>query len=329
MRFSVIVPVYKVQAYLSQCIDSVLCQIFTDYELILVDDGSPDQCPEICDQVQAQHPSRIRVIHKPNGGSSSARNAGLDVAIGDYVIFIDGDDFLNTATALTALNERIDLYYEDLVFYRFLKRNTNGEFVSYRKPYNMDIINKHDKLSIISHLCNSGNVPGAAWIFCVRRALIESIGLRFCEGIVGEDYDWVMQLLYYAKSIGAVNESLYVYVMRADSITTTTKPEGVRGVSYAIRRWLQLTNRPLCLDRYLSKVYLIGLMNYARLSTHDRLTLRDIVDADCRILKESKLSSFSFVYSLCGPIVVGKAIAIIYRLRSLYQEYLLSNNSKN
>lgn len=327
MRFSIIIPVYKVQNYLFQCIESVLCQGFTDYELILVDDGSPDLCPQICDQFQVRYPSRIRVIHKPNGGLSSARNAGLDVANGEYVIFIDSDDYWNTSTALSVFNERINLYSEDLVLYRFIKQKTNGEFVSYKKPYNLDIIDKQDKLSTISHLCNTGNIPGSAWIFCVRRALIESIGLRFCEGIIAEDYDWVMHLLYHAESIGAVNVSPYVYVMRPGSITTTTRPEGVRGISYAINRWLQLANRPLCLDRYLSKVYLIGLMNYARLSIFDRLALRDVVDADSRIFKESKLSAFSFIYSLCGPFAIGKAMAIIYRVRSFCQKLLSYDNN--
>ena len=90
-KISVIVPVYKVEPYLNRCIDSILNQTYTDLEVILVDDGSPDNCPALCDQA-AQRDPRVKVIHKENGGVSSARNAGLDAATGDYVAFVDGDD---------------------------------------------------------------------------------------------------------------------------------------------------------------------------------------------------------------------------------------------
>ena len=85
---SVIVPVYKVEAYLRRCVDSILAQTFTDFELILVDDGSPDNCGAICDEY-AEKDNRVRVIHKENGGVSSARNAGLDAAAGNYICFVE------------------------------------------------------------------------------------------------------------------------------------------------------------------------------------------------------------------------------------------------
>ena len=91
MLFSIIVPIYNIEKYLSRCIDSVLAQSFSDYELILVDDGSPDNCPAICDEY-AKKDSRIKVIHKKNGGLVSARQAGIVEAIGDYVFHLDGDD---------------------------------------------------------------------------------------------------------------------------------------------------------------------------------------------------------------------------------------------
>lgn len=91
MRFSIIIPVYKVERYLREAVGSVLAQTYDDYEIILVDDGSPDTCPKICDDL-AENNTRIKVIHKPNGGLSDARNAGTEVAIGDYIIYLDSDD---------------------------------------------------------------------------------------------------------------------------------------------------------------------------------------------------------------------------------------------
>ena len=92
MLFSIIVPIYKVENYLNQCVDSILNQTFQDFEIVLVDDGSPDACPDICDEY-AKKDSRIKVVHKENGGLSDARNAGIAVASGEYFIFIDSEEF--------------------------------------------------------------------------------------------------------------------------------------------------------------------------------------------------------------------------------------------
>ena len=94
MKLSVVVPVYKVEKYLARCIESILEQSFADFELILVDDGSPDRCPAICDEY-AQKDDRIKVIHQTNRGLSSARNAGIECASGEYIAFIDSDDFIS------------------------------------------------------------------------------------------------------------------------------------------------------------------------------------------------------------------------------------------
>ena len=92
--YSVIVPIFKVEEYLGRCIDSILNQSFTNFELILVDDGSPDRCPEICEQY-ARIDDRVRVIHKTNGGLVSARNEGIRTAKGDYICYVDGDDWIH------------------------------------------------------------------------------------------------------------------------------------------------------------------------------------------------------------------------------------------
>ena len=111
-KISVIVPVYKVEEYLHRCIDSILSQSFTDFELILVDDGSPDNCGKICDEY-AQKDSRVRVFHKPNGGVSSARNLGLDNANGEWIAFIDSDDYVDVdyLAELDSYSKMLDVDY--------------------------------------------------------------------------------------------------------------------------------------------------------------------------------------------------------------------------
>ncbi len=93
MKLSIIIPVYRTQNTLQRCLESILCQSFTDYEIILVDDGSPDNCPYLCDEY-TQKDARIKVIHKENGGLSSARNAGIDASRGRYIGFVDSDDWV-------------------------------------------------------------------------------------------------------------------------------------------------------------------------------------------------------------------------------------------
>ena len=123
-KVSVVIPVYKVEQYLRRCVDSVLAQTLSDLEIILVDDGSPDHCPEICDEYASKH-ENIRVIHKPNGGLASARNAGMKVATGQYLFFLDSDDWLD-ADGLEQLYLCAEKYQVDFVRYRAIRSGWPG-----------------------------------------------------------------------------------------------------------------------------------------------------------------------------------------------------------
>ena len=118
MKYSIIVPIYKIEKYLSQCIESVLVQDFKDYELILVDDGSPDSCPQICDSY-AERDNRIKVVHKENGGLVSARKAGLAISSGDYAFCLDGDDFLHPE-CLQRVNNVLEQYKPDVICFGYI-----------------------------------------------------------------------------------------------------------------------------------------------------------------------------------------------------------------
>ena len=121
MKVSFIIPVYKVEAYLNQCVDSILNQTYSDIEVILVDDGSPDNCPQMCDDyVMKDH--RINAVHKPNGGLSDARNTGLKAATGEYVIFVDSDDFWTDSKHLEQLMGVV-------------KNNSDCDFIGYNCSY--------------------------------------------------------------------------------------------------------------------------------------------------------------------------------------------------
>jgi len=123
-KISIIIPIYKVEKYLHRCVDSVLAQKCTDLEIILVDDGSPDACPRICDAYALQD-KRVRIIHKENGGLSSARNAGLRVATGQYVFFLDSDDWIDPE-GLEILYDMAEELQVDFVRYRVFRTGWPG-----------------------------------------------------------------------------------------------------------------------------------------------------------------------------------------------------------
>ena len=123
MKFSVVIPVYNVKEYLEKCVQSVLAQHSDEYEIILVDDGSTDGSGELCDALAARTPEKIRVVHKTNGGLGDARNVGLEHARGDYLVFLDSDDYIDE-TMFAELSEKIDETHADIISFGF--RVDNG-----------------------------------------------------------------------------------------------------------------------------------------------------------------------------------------------------------
>lgn len=210
MILSVVIPVYKVEQTLDKCLKSIVSQTYADLDIILVDDGSPDKCPQMCDD-WAKRDSRIKVIHKPNGGLSDARNAGIDVAKGEYITFVDSDDFVGFETykqLMHKLSVRLDIdILEYPVYWHYgskkqrvmsfgsrLFSNTNDYWLSckaYEHTY--------------------------AWNKIYRRELFKDI--RFPEGRVFEDAATYPLLLRKAKLIATTTEGIYHYSSNPKGIT--------------------------------------------------------------------------------------------------------------
>lgn len=206
---SIIVPVYKVEKYLRRCIDSILTQTFRDFELILVDDGSLDGCPGICDEY-AEKDSRIVVIHKENGGVSSARNKGLDVARGKYIMFCDSDDYVAEnwcATAYAAICQ----YPNSLVVHNAWQESPQGENQRYIDQYELN----EPEIGIISYYeCFRKNLSGAVWNKIFVSDIIKSNGLRFeASRSLGEDVIFHTEYLKAVSSVVYVRKPLYHYII--------------------------------------------------------------------------------------------------------------------
>lgn len=226
-KVSIIVPVYKVEKYLERCVSSLRNQTFQDIEIILVDDGSPDQCPAMCDKL-AQKDVRIRVIHKENGGVCSARNAGLDVASGEYVTFIDSDDYLDNCMYAKMMEKAVQ-YRCDVVMCDCLK-----EFDDHSELYSHNIREgfysaEQLKQEYYPHLLIMENVEYPATIsnclMMFRRNLAD--GVRYLTGVrYSEDLLFGAQLMHRASSFFYLKgESYYHYWMNPQSATHKFVPD--------------------------------------------------------------------------------------------------------
>ena len=203
---SIIVPVYKAEKYLAKCVDSILSQSYPHFELLLVDDGSPDDSPALCD-LFATRDKRIKVSHKPNGGAASARNYGLDHAVGTYVLFIDADDYIPP--------------------------NHLAVFIAEAKHHNADIVcggvdyvpgpraarakEIMDTWQFIEAVLYRDNVADYPISKLYHRRLFDDI--RFVEGITSEDFEIFYRLYLRAKTIVVTDETTYFYVQHSTSVS--------------------------------------------------------------------------------------------------------------
>lgn len=229
MKFSIIIPVYKVEDYLEDCVNSVLFQSFKDYEIILVDDGSPDSCPEICDRF-ASMDSRIIVIHKKNGGLSSARNEGIAVAKGEYIIFLDSDDCWIDVCALEKINHNIEENTEVIVW-KFIKIPEEYKYYPLRRNrnYNKDVLKINDKL--IDEI-KKGAIYGCAWNLAIKRSLFLSNNLFFEIGYVSEDLEWYVRLLLAINKITIIDLIVNGYRRRKSSISNTVNIKTIKHLNH-------------------------------------------------------------------------------------------------
>lgn len=216
---SVIVPIYKVERYLPRCVDSILKQTYGKLEIILVDDGSPDGCGAICDDFAGKD-SRIRVIHKENGGLSDARNAGIDIARGDYLAFVDSDDYLepDAYQSMLALAEK---YAAKLVCAgRYDEDDRTGDTAPGLCPEREEFVTG---VELVRRILRWEHLDSAAWDKLYARELFRDI--RYPVGRVVEDVPTTYRLALLAGGGALLPKPIYHYLHREQSITTASVSE--------------------------------------------------------------------------------------------------------
>ena len=210
MKFSIVVPIYKTEKYVKQCVDSILSQSYTDFELILVDDGSPDNSGKICDDY-AQKDCRVRVIHKQNGGAADSRNVGMKSAKGEYLCFLDADDFWLSKNVLQTMSDHVDKTQCDVLTfgYRF--------YYDLKNEYSPDVqndVSQYDKLSnedALDLLVKESRLNPAAWGMCIKNGFIKTNDLYFVPGIKSEDVEWAIRIYNKVPRIAVLDDKFYAY----------------------------------------------------------------------------------------------------------------------
>lgn len=256
---SVIVPIYKVEQYLTECVESIRRQTYSNIEIVLVDDGSPDGCPALCDEF-AKNDSRIKVIHKENGGLSDARNFGIEAASGDYLMFIDSDDYWDSDTALeecvnvcTELDADVTIfgfkkYYQESGKSEIIRMNVSEDDCMRLLPIERLLKDNVFLTSACNKLIKSSYFKGSAHI-------------RFVKGQLSEDIEYCSQILLSASKFAVLPKNFYVYRQnRTGSISNTIGRKNIEDIAAVINKYATLSKEStnnLPLLNYLSLQYIL------------------------------------------------------------------------
>lgn len=234
---SVIIPIYNVEKWLPECVDSVLNQTYKNLEIILVDDGSPDSCPAICDEYAARD-TRIKVIHKPNGGLSDARNAGIDVMTGDYVVFLDSDDYwLSSQFISEVVMNNISNKNPDCILIRDVFVYGDGTTKVSGRQLDHNMVESFDRAQMIEFLNSIGTLWVSSCCKILKSSIIIDNRLRFEKGLLSEDIDFMFQTYPYVRSFSYFDKPVYAYRKRDNSITHSIGIKSFDSIFRIMDKW--------------------------------------------------------------------------------------------
>ena len=294
MKLSIIIPVYNVEQYLQFCVQSVITQTYQDLQVILVNDGSTDSSGVLCDQL-AQQDSRIQVVHKTNGGLSDARNAGLRVATGEYVAFLDSDDVYLFNDGLKQLMALAHAEQPDVLLFQAVDVYPNHQ--SARKAYDEAWIAAHSGMEVFCQLVRTQSFNMSACFQIIRRELLEQHQIYFEKGLLSEDVDWSLRLWKYVQRVRAINLPMYGYQHREGSISTTYTIRNLRSYKHIFAKFVQLYNERIVdaatelywqtVMGYLAQMYTSCLYAYGQIARKDKSEAYAILKRYATLLEHS------------------------------------------
>ena len=252
MLFSVVVPVYKSEKYLKQCVDSILKQTYRHFELILVDDGSPDQSPIMCDEFAAND-NRVKVIHKKNGGAVSARLAGAEQASGEYIVTVDSDDYIDSELLESLFNAIEKNPCEIILYNATMFSEDKCSPMTHNLPEGiytgreLDLVRENFMCDLKRHSLNFGNILFSLWSKAIKRTLFLEYQRKAPQNVTkGEDLVVFAPILYACNSVSVVNKTCYYYRSNTLSMMHKFSYEDLVSLA-ALKEYLM----PYCRHKYL------------------------------------------------------------------------------
>lgn len=307
---SVIVPVYNAEKYLHRCIDSVLAQTYTDFELLLIDDGSKDKSGEICDEY-AQKDSRVRVFHKENGGVSSARNLGLDNAKGEWITFVDSDDWVDIEW-LQTIFENIPKYHGlDIVRYGYTCHQDDGMEGNTVKAITARVATNTENFVVYSE---ESQYYEMVWNTLIRLSVVGDI--RFKIDIQwSEDYIFMYECFAKSKKMLILDKALYHYRNRDDGLSTVVPPERIiRAIGQNYRLSIKLLESPVEKDKkrsnylYHSRKAVSSLYTDLQVSRKRRYELRKLFVQS----NDVRLPLILYIFAYIRPFVFADLLLVVF-----------------
>ena len=313
MKISLIIPVYNVEKYIKECLDSVACQIKKNVEIIIVDDGTKDNSGVICDEYARKY-NFIKVIHKENEGVSVARNTALEKAVGEYIMFLDSDDKLSNGIIEKVLN--LIKIEEDLYTFGYDEIDENGiEITSKKGMLKEGEYNKQDFLK--KYYKNHKNFPWAIWQNVFKRKIVVENNVRFPVGIkAAEDTDFYLTYLKYVEKIKFIEKPIIQYrVNRSGSAMTSLKPQTLLDAFGIYSKYFYGEDK--FISKYFAKFYVAAFNMIVRIKKEDRKQVIDAVDSKivCSVTG-FKYTIFKMLYLLVGK---ENAIGLFIKMKEKWE----------
>ncbi|WP_347548512.1 glycosyltransferase [Pseudalkalibacillus hwajinpoensis] len=319
MFFSIIVPVYNVETYLRECVDSILSQNFSGYELILVNDGSTDSSGSICEEYASSYSNKVNVVHKENGGLSDARNFGIDRASGEYIIFVDSDDYI-TENSLNIIHEKLsETNNTDILITRLMQIYPDGSEKYMDKDMPTSILNNSSKDAIIEWNYNSSQTIWPATRYIIKKSVIEKNNLAFKKGYLHEDVDWTMKLFLYAEKFQCLKHYWYVHRMeRVGSITTKPNVKRVLDVIELVSlninnpsyNLLNNSSQKVMNSRLVTSLY-SSISKYNVFNKEDKQKIEDALKKNSNILKYASKPKHKLLFMVTRVIGIKFGLGLI------------------
>lgn len=311
---SIVVPIYNVQIYLEKCLNSICNQSYTNIEIILIDDGSEDDCLAICKKF-AEKDKRIKVLHQNNGGVVKARKAGSEIARGQYIVCVDADDWIEKdrihklVNSILSTDKNPDMVYMSGYIKEFKGYSTKvEEDIVEGIYYDEQILERLSSEWIDTNKCFKNNICYSLWMWAIRKEIFQYVQALIDERIsIGEDYFFIFISLLQAKTVRIIQEAGYHYQQRSDSITHSfSMEEGVR-----LKIWYQQLRRYLILENAsdgVMKAFLFSTIRLLLMTDYSSLLKekRDYLFPFTKVCKDSRIVIYGLGRMGCALLDVLK-----------------------